>query len=48
MARLHIRQRRDGSHGLYRGKRCLLYGSRATIYTLGRAARAQRKAARKH
>jgi hypothetical protein len=43
MARIHIHQRKDGSHGLYAGKRCLAYGSRTTIYTIGRAIRKRRK-----
>jgi len=44
MARIHIRTRNNGtSYGLYTGKRCLCYGDRETIYTIGKAIREERK-----
>lgn len=43
MAKIHIRQRQDGTYGLYSGKTCKAYGSRDTIERIGFAIRKERK-----
>lgn len=43
MSRLHVRIRKDHTHGIYKGKRCLAYGDRDSILDLAHNMRAKRK-----